>query len=51
VNARVETDAAGLRALIQQAVEHTVTVTGATYQESDVAFFHPKFPDPTHRLA
>ncbi len=50
VNARVETKATALRELVQQAIEHTITVTGATYQESDVAFFHPKFPDPTHRL-
>jgi Ni2+-binding GTPase involved in maturation of urease and hydrogenase len=50
VNARVETKAIALRELVQQAIEHTIAVTGATYQESDVAFFHPKFPDPTHRL-
>ncbi len=50
VNARVETQATALRELIHQAVEHTVKETDATYQESDVAFFHPKFPNPTHRL-
>jgi G3E family GTPase len=51
INARVEMDAAALRALLKQALETAAAQTGATLQEGDVAFFHPNYPRPTHRMA
>jgi len=49
LNARVQMDAEALRNLVAVAVagagSDDVTVVGA-----DLAYFHPKFPNPTHRL-
>lgn len=50
VNARVEADAEDLRALVEEAVAETTEVTGAACTVSDVAAFHPSFPNPTRRL-
>lgn len=50
VNARVETEAPALRALVEQAVRDTTLATGTTLDESEVVFFHPGFPNPTHRI-
>ena len=50
VNARVETGAQALRELVAQAIRHTEVTTGATLDESEIAFFHPGFPNPTHRI-
>jgi len=50
VNARVEMAAAELRDLVHGAVDASVAEMGATAESSDVAFFHPVFPNPTHRI-
>ena len=50
VNARVETGAQALRELVAQAIRQTEVTTGATLDESEIAFFHPGFPNPTHRI-
>lgn len=50
INARVETGANALRELVRAAVEETAHLTGATFGESEVAFFHPAIPRPTHRI-
>ena len=50
VNARVEMAAAELRDLVRGAVDVVVAEMGATAESSDVAFFHPAFPNPTHRI-
>ncbi len=49
VNARVETEAETLRGLLKRALEDTVTSTSTSYKEDNIAFFHPGFPNPTHR--
>lgn len=46
INARVEMPAAALRDLVRQAIEQTASAAGATYAESEVAFFHPEVPIP-----
>ncbi len=50
MNVRVEAEAQSLRALVQNAITRTTMHTGATAVESDVAFFHPHIPNPTHRM-
>ena len=50
VNARVEAGADALRAWVAQAVERATAATGAELDESAIAFFHPGFPNPTHRI-
>lgn len=50
VNARVEADSNSLRELVQTAIKETARSTGATFGESEVAFFHPGIPRPTHRI-
>ncbi|MFN2111042.1 MAG: GTP-binding protein [Anaerolineae bacterium] len=50
VNARVETGAQALRDLVTEAIRQTEVSTGATLDESRIAFFHPGFPNPTHRV-
>ncbi len=47
VNARVEMPAEALRGLF----EHCLEMSGSTYEESGVSYFHPKQPNPTHRIA
>lgn len=51
VNARVETSAQALRALIGEAVQRATAETGAIARESNLSAFHPAFPTPTHRIA
>jgi G3E family GTPase len=50
VNARLEVSAPELRDLISSAAIQTSEATGATIDESDVAYFHPAMPEPTHRF-
>lgn len=50
VNARVEAGAVALRDWIADAIRRTTDATGAKLDESEVAFFHPGFPKPTHRI-
>lgn len=50
VNARVEMAAAELRDLVRGAVDASAAGMGVTAESSDVAFFHPAFPNPTHRI-
>jgi hypothetical protein len=50
INARVETPADQLRALVRVAVERAAAESGATVSELDVAYLHPNFPRPTHRM-
>jgi len=50
VNARAEIGAPALRDLVARAVHQTEMATGATLDESEIAFFHPRFPHPTHRM-
>lgn len=50
VNARAEIGAQALRDLVARAVRQTEMATGATLDESEIAFFHPGFPHPTHRM-
>lgn len=51
VNVRVEAGAEALREWIASAIRRTIVATGAVLDESEVAFFHPGFPNPTHRIA
>ncbi|MGC9467441.1 MAG: GTP-binding protein [Anaerolineae bacterium] len=51
VNARVEADAVVLHALVHEAAEAAVEGRDADFAASDVAFFHPTFPAPTHRFS
>ncbi len=50
LNARVEMDAEALRQLVRQALDEVVAAQGGSYTESGVAYFHPSFPRPTHRI-
>jgi hypothetical protein len=50
LNARVEMPAAALRQLVRRALDQTAAHCGVTYHESGVAYFHPSFPNPTHRI-
>ncbi len=50
INARVETEAQRLHAVVNQALRHVASATGATLDETNLAFFHPGFPAPTHRM-
>jgi Ni2+-binding GTPase involved in maturation of urease and hydrogenase len=50
LNARVEMPAATLRQLVRRALDETAAHCGLTYHESGVAYFHPSFPKPTHRM-
>jgi Ni2+-binding GTPase involved in maturation of urease and hydrogenase len=50
VNARLEVSAPALRDLIAGAAEETAEATGVTFETSDVAYFHPAMPEPTHRF-
>ncbi len=50
INARVETEAGTLRDVVAQAVQQAAATTGAAFDESAIAFFHPGFPNPTHRI-
>jgi G3E family GTPase len=51
INARVQAQADQLRSFIHDAIEQASLQTAATYQELDVAAFHPGFPHPTHRVS
>lgn len=50
INARVEMGAETLRDVVAQAIRQAATAAGAALNESAVAFFHPGFPNPTHRI-
>jgi G3E family GTPase len=50
INARVQAQADQLRAVVVTAIEQAVQQTNASYEELDVAAFHPGFPRPTHRM-
>jgi len=49
VNARVETEASALRAIVHYALAESVKQGNFTYIESAISAFHPGFPRPTHR--
>ncbi|HOU15249.1 MAG TPA: GTP-binding protein [Anaerolineae bacterium] len=51
INARVEMGAETLRNVVAQAVQQAVATSGAAFDESAIAFFHPGFPNPTHRIS
>jgi hypothetical protein len=40
-----------LRDVIAQAVQQAAATTGAVFGESEIAVFHPDFPNPTHRIS
>ncbi len=50
INARVEMGAEILRDVVAQAVRQAAATCGAAFDESAIAFFHPGFPSPTHRI-
>jgi len=50
INARLEISAPELRDLIARAANQMKEATGVTLQTSDVAYFHPAMPTPTHRF-
>jgi hypothetical protein len=50
VNARVEIEAATLRQIVKHAIEKVAGQEKISYAESEVSFFHPDLPRPTHRL-
>ena len=51
LNARVEMDAEALRHLVRRALDEIAAAHCATFTESGVAYFHPSFPKPTHRIS
>ena len=50
VNMRAETEAARLHQYLQQALVEAQKRISFAYEETNVAFFHPGQPNPTHRL-
>jgi G3E family GTPase len=50
INARVETSAEHLRTIVKDAIQQTTATTNIKLDESNIAFFHPGFPKPTHRI-
>jgi hypothetical protein len=50
LNARVEMKADVLRSLVRRVLDETIQGCGGSYTESGVAYFHPSFPRPTHRI-
>ena len=50
LNARVQMPAAALRALAESALEEAARVSGVRYCETDVEYFHPGYPKPTHKI-
>ena len=51
LNARVQMEAAALRALAAAALAEAAQASGVSYQETAVSFFHPAYPRPVHHLA
>lgn len=51
VNGRVEIDANQFRDLMKKEIKRVCTEMNATWQETDVHYFHPSFPKPVHRFA
>ena len=49
LNARVETDATELHRLVEEAL--ALAAREADVEADRVAYFHPSFPNPTHRMA
>lgn len=50
VNARAEVGAERLRGWVRQAAAEAASKHLAQYREQTVEFFHPSFPQPTHRM-
>ncbi|HEY9078361.1 MAG TPA: GTP-binding protein [Anaerolineaceae bacterium] len=50
INARVETTALRLKALVTNAIQQALLPLGISYTEHDQAAFHPGYPTPTHRM-
>jgi hypothetical protein len=50
LNARVEMKADTLRSLVRRVLDETVQRCGGSYTESEVAYFHPSYPHPSHRI-
>jgi G3E family GTPase len=50
MNARVEIAAQRLHEIIRSAVQNTADAGGGMWSESDLEYFHPGFPNPTHRI-
>ncbi|MGC9350225.1 MAG: GTP-binding protein [Anaerolineae bacterium] len=51
VNARAEVASSRLRDLVSEAADSATSESGASYEASHVASFHPAFPNPVHRIA
>jgi Ni2+-binding GTPase involved in maturation of urease and hydrogenase len=51
INARVETDAAQLRAMVLETIATTAQQYASACVETTVAAFHPSMPQPRHRFA
>jgi hypothetical protein len=51
LNARVQMPAEELRSLAEAALEEAAQASGVVYRETDVSFFHPGYPNPTHKIA
>jgi Ni2+-binding GTPase involved in maturation of urease and hydrogenase len=51
VNARVEMPAEALRDLLERALEQVSIEMNSQYQKNGVSYFHPGFPNPSHRFA
>ncbi len=49
VNARVQLNAERLRDLVSDAVAEAQAQYGGTFEALDVDYFHPAYPQPTHR--
>jgi len=50
LNARVQMPSAALRSLAESALEEAARMSGVTYRETDVEYFHPGYPNPTHKM-
>lgn len=50
VNARLQAGAQEIRSLLEQAIQRCRQEHGVKIQESRLDYFHPKFPQPTHRI-
>lgn len=50
LNARVQIPAAALRTLTASALGEAALVSGVAYRETDVEYFHPGYPKPTHKI-
>jgi Ni2+-binding GTPase involved in maturation of urease and hydrogenase len=51
INARIEMEAYLLQDQIRQILQELTKDTDVTISVSDIDYFHPKFPNPTHRIS